>query len=122
MKKWFMGLAGAVFLSAAALASQIPFLSTAVTNEPSQENATLNSLINTINTGVTGLLGEQVTAVATTPTTLQPLWPYTRPGGQLAATCQSSHVHAWGGNSADANVKTVTFSFGGTTTAMIVTG
>lgn len=106
--------------SAPTFAANLPL--SAGPQDPSQIQATLNQLILGINSGVDGLLGSTPGTPATTLTTIQPLATYTLPGGLLASGGQGIHIHCWGVNSADANAKTLTYSFGGSTLALIVTG
>ena len=121
MKKVFLALVAALALStAAADAANIPLQ--AGPNDPALDLYYNNQTIQSFNAGVNGNLATLPASVATTLTTIQPLLTYVMPGGQLNAVGQAVHVKAWGVNSADANVKTVTFAYGAATCAQIVTG
>ena len=103
-----------------AMAANVP-LATGIL-DPSTPMANQNNLILSLNANVDGLLGSTVATAATTLTTIQPLATYTINGGVLASPGQALHVHVWGVNSADANVKTLTLAFGSANTALVVTG
>ena len=120
MKKVFLALVAALALSTAADAANIP-LQTGP-NDPALDLYYNNQTIQSYNAGVNGNLAELLASAATTLTTIQPLLSYVMPGGQLNAAGQAIHVKAWGVNSADANVKTVTFAYGAATCALVVTG
>jgi hypothetical protein len=53
MKKFVLGLVGAAFFASAAFATNLPLFTGPTTNEPSQENATLNQLIQNLNGQIT---------------------------------------------------------------------
>ena len=120
LKKWFLGTVLAAGVAGAALAANIPLITGAL--DPANEQQAINQTILAVNAGVNGNLAVLPASVATTLTTIQPLLTYTAPGGQLSAAGQVLHIRAWGVNSADANVKTVTFAYGAATCAQIVTG
>lgn len=116
-------LGRAILLSAlmagAAAAANLPLLSGPY--DPGNALGFLNQLVQAINYGVTGLLGSTISSSPTSSTSIQTLASYTIPGNQLAAG-QGVAITVWGVNSSDANVKTLTFSFGGQTMAFVVTG
>lgn len=120
LKKFLLAAAAAALMVGTAFGANIPLITGAI--DPSNEIQALNNLAQSINTGVNGNLATLPASVATTLTTIQPLMTYTAPGGQLSAVGQVLHVKAWGVNSADANVKTITFAYGAATCAQIVTG
>lgn len=81
--------------------------------DPSQIIATLNTLIQSINTGVGGLLNAQTASVATgTGTAEQTLQQYTLPANTITAAGQGVRVTCWGTTAANANVKTRKLYFG----------
>ena len=120
LKRLLLGAALAVMASAATFAANIPLIGGAV--DPANEIQALNQLTLNIIAGVNGNLAVLPASVATTLTTIQALMTYTAPGGALSLPGQIMHVRAWGVNSADANVKTVTFAYGAATCAQVVTG
>lgn len=122
MRKFLLGIAIASLFALNAEAASLPLLTGPVTSEPSQVQNSLNTVIQSINNGVTGQLGSLVTPFTSSGTSLQTAWTYIMPGGQMNTVGQIFHIKCAGLNSADANAKTVTFSFGGQTQALIVTG
>ena len=120
LKKWFLGAVLAAGVAGAALAANIPLITGAL--DPANEQQAINQTILAVNAGVTGTLAALPAAFTTTGTTLNTVLSYTAPGGLLSAVGQVLHIRAWGVNSADANVKTVTFAYGAATCAQIVTG
>ena len=124
LKKLLLGLFGAAALATVVLASPqapLPNFTSAATNEPSQINATLNTMNQNINNGVSGNVLTQAGSVVTSGTTAFTFDTYTLPANFMNAG-QILHARMWGVNSADANAKTITFNFGGTSCAVIVTG
>lgn len=124
-KKHLMAAAAVLALASVpmalpAQAANVPLISGAV--DPANEIGTINGVIQSFNFGATGNQAVLPAATTTSGTSINTLFTYTMPGGQLASVGNILHVHAWGVNSADANVKTVTFAFGATTCAQIVTG
>lgn len=112
-------LAGsALFIATAAFAANIP---NQTFWDPTNALGTINSVIQSINGGVTGNLATLTAAVVTTDTSADVLFSSTVIGGSLIPG-QVLHVKAIGVNSADANVKTVTFTLGTKTCAVVVTG
>lgn len=120
MIRKLLAAAFGAFFATYASAANLPLLTGPV--DPANELAQINQTILSINAGVNGLLGTTLATTTTTLTTIQTLATYTINGGVLASAGQALHLHVWGVNSADANVKTLTFSFGGSTQAFIVTG
>lgn len=102
-------------------AANLPLLSGPNYSDPSQVLPTVNTVIQNVNAGVTGVVASIPAPVATTSTPIQTLWTYILPANQLAVG-QTFHVHLWGVNSSDASVKTVTFAWGASTDAYVVTG
>ena len=119
LKKLLLG-ALLASVAAAAFASNVPPVSGPI--DPANQIQLENQTIQAINYGVTGDLAATPAAVTTSGTTLQALFSYTLPGGQLSAVGQGLRIKAWGTNSADANAKTVTFAYGAATCALVVTG
>lgn len=113
-------LAATLFAGSFALAANIPLISTPV--EPANTVATIDGVIQQINGGVTGNLASLPAAVVTTDTNADTLFRMTIPAGQMSAPGTTLHVQAYGVNSADANAKTITFNFGASSCAVIVTG
>jgi hypothetical protein len=120
LKKFLMGAAMSALLAGSADASNIPLVSGP--QDPANNISLLNQTIQGFNFGVTGVLSTLLAAVTSSGTAITPLFTYVAPGGQLSVAGQLLHVKAWGTNSADANVKTVTFAYGAATCAQIVTG
>ena len=119
-KNFLLGAALAAVMAGAALASNIPIVTTA--QDPANELQLINQTIQAVNSGVSGVIAALPAAVVSSGTTIVALFTVTLPGGQLSAAGQGLHIHAWGTNSADANVKTITFAYGAATCAQIVTG
>ena len=120
-KKLLLASVAALFATAV-YAGNVPAISGNQPIDPSGEAGVITGLVQSINANTTGLLGTTITPVATTLTTIQTLATYTLNGGVLANAGQGLHVHVWGVNSADANVKTLTLAFGSANTALVVTG
>lgn len=81
--------------------------------DPSQLNATINTLIQSINSGVGGLLNAQTAIVATgVGTSEQTLQTYTLPANTITAAGQGVRTTCWGGTAANANNKTRKLYFG----------
>ena len=119
MLRFFRQGAFAVTLIASLLASAVapapaanlPLISGP--QDPSQIIAALNALVQSINSGVGGLLNAQTAAVATaTGTAEQVLQTYTMPPSMLSAAGQSVRVKCWGATGATANNKTRKLYFG----------
>lgn len=73
----------------------------------------LNSLVQSINSGVGGLVNAQTAAVATgTGTAEQVLQTYTLPANTLTAAGQAVRATCWGATGATANNKTIKLYFG----------
>lgn len=121
MKRALAALAAVVCAGAIAFAGNVALLTGP--QDPSQLIATINTLIQTLNTSF-GRIGVGTTAASTgantTETTLQ---QYTLPGGLLANAGDSVRVTCWGITGADANNKTMKLYFGSTsiTTATAAT-
>ncbi len=110
LKKWFLGAVLAAGVAGAALAANIPLITGAL--DPANEQQAINQTILAVNAGVNGNLAALPAAFTTTGTATNTVLSYTAPGGQLSAVGQGIHIRAWGTNSADANVKTITFNYG----------
>ena len=118
-----LGLAAAFVaaLLGASLAANIPTIPSTTPLEAGQANANANLVIGNVNAYGPGLIAANLANSATTLTTIQTLFtatvlpPFMSPGHAV-------RVHAWGVNSADANVKTFTLGFGALTDAVVVTG
>lgn len=118
--KRFLSAAVAIAASAGiALAANVPYLPGPI--DPGNLLGAFNSFIFSLNNTTGGLLAA-TSAFTTADTSADTALAYTLPGGFLAAVGQSVQVTAWGVNSADANVKTVTYNFGALAIACVVTG
>lgn len=96
---------------APAPAANLPLLTGPL--EPSQLQATLNALIQSINSGTAGLINAQTAAVATgAGTAEQVLQTYTLPANTIASAGQGVRVSCWGSTGATANNKTRKLYFG----------
>ena len=85
-------------------------------NDPAGGQLTINSLIQSINTGVSGLLNSQFTASGTgADTTEDTLYTYSLPANALKTPGQTLHVHCWGATGATVNNKTMKLYFGAST-------
>ena len=116
VNKFFAALAAIFMSGAVAGAANLSLLSGPNYSDPSQVLATVNTLIQNINTGVGGLVNAQTgtatTSVATT--TEQTLLSYTLAPGALATAGQSIRAYCWGHTSANTNNKTMKLYFGST--------
>lgn len=111
MRKLFAAFGAFLFAAAPAFAANIPLLTGPI--EPNQIQATLNQLIQSINTGVGGLLNAQTGATATgAGTDEQVLKTYTLPGGTLSTAGQALRITCWGRTAANGNNKTRKLYFG----------
>lgn len=121
MRRLFLSSVALLGVIGAALASNIPLISGPL--DPANIIGTLNqSVIQATNYGVTGLLGSLPAAVTSSGTAKVALFNASMAGNQLNTVGQSVHIKAIGVNSADANVKTLTFDFGAASCALVVTG
>lgn len=120
MRRLLLSTAALLSVIGAAFAANVPLISGAV--DPANEIATLNQIIQSINSGVSGLLGSLPASVTSSGTSKVALFNVSTVGGQLNTVGQSIHMKAVGVNSADANVKTLTFDFGAIACALVVTG
>ena len=121
-KKVLKIMCGAVLaasLSASAMAAAVPLINGPV--DPSTLSSTFNSVIQSVNTNVSGIIAFLPTAGTTLTTAATTLFAYTAPGNAISVG-DLFHVKAWGSNSADANVKTITFNYGSISCAQVVTG
>ena len=121
LKKLRLASVAALFATAV-YAGNVPAIPGNQPIDPSGEASVINSLVQSINANTTGLLGSTIAPATTSGTSIYTLATYTLNGGVLATAGQGLHVHVWGVNSADANAKTLTLSFGSATTALTVTG
>lgn len=119
LKRTFAAIAFSAFTTAA-LAANVPFLSGPL--DPGNALDNFNTFILSLNQNMGGLLTALAAPFTTTDTSADTALAYTLPGGFFSSVGQRLEVTAWGVNSADANVKTVTFNFGALSTACVVTG
>ena len=91
--------------------------------EPSQSIALENQVIQQLNNCLSGSLGALTATVTTSGTAANAVFSTTIPVAMLKIG-NTFRVHAWGVNSGDANVKTITLNYGlaPATVAVIVTG
>ena len=101
-----------------AFAANLPLLQGPSYSDPSQVLNTVDTVITSVNNGVTGITASLPVATATSGTAIVTILSSTLPTLGLG---QTLHVHAWGVNDSNANARTVTFSFGGSTDAVVVT-
>lgn len=111
LKKFLLGVAAVVFASVTAIGANLSIMSGP--QDPSQLLATINTLIQSINTGVSGRLSANLTATGTGITTAETnLFSYSLPASQLAASGDAVRVVCWGTSAANSNAKTATLYFG----------
>lgn len=112
LKRIAAGFVAVVFAAGIAAAANISLVSGP--QDPSQLLATVNSLVQTINTTV-GRIGAGTVAASTTATTAETtLQQYTIPGALLANAGDSVRITCWGTTGANANNKTMKLYFGST--------
>jgi hypothetical protein len=124
LKKALAAVVAAVLYVAATLApipaANVPILTGPQFSDASQILGSLNALVQSINTNVSGLIGASVVQAATTGTTIQTLGTVTIPGGTLANAGQAIRIKAFGtGTATGTNTLTVQV---GTATAFAVAG
>ena len=120
MKKLFATSAILAFLSTAAFATGIPLFTGPW--DPGNALGTLNNWVqNTLNPNVTQLAASLAAPVTTGGATIETDFQYTIPANTLL-TGQNFTVNAWGVNDSTADARTLTFSFGGSTCVVTVTG
>jgi hypothetical protein len=113
MRKLLVGSAALLLTGAVALAANVPFVVGPGSNEPSQTNATINALIQSLYSGMNGLIASQPGPVATTATTIAQTFATTAiPTGTLSLPGQMLHAKCWGIGSSSTNAKSVALSFG----------
>lgn len=115
-KKALLGAVSALVVSSAVFAANLPLQTFW---DPTNGLGSINALIQSINGGVTGLLASSQ-GFTTSATTIQVALQTTIPGGALLPG-QIVHIKAIGSNDSNADVRTVTFTFGTKTCAVIVT-
>lgn len=115
LKRLSLGLIGLVCAAGIAFGANLSLTSGA--QDPSQLQATINNLIQTLNTSVSRI-GVATTAVSTGATTSETtLQQYTVPGGLLANAGDSIRISCWGTTGANSNNKTMKLYFGGSSIA-----
>jgi hypothetical protein len=107
-----------LFLSGVAFANNLPLITGA--QDPSQLNATINTLIQSINANTTGLVGSYVTSTATTGTSIQALGTVTIAPNLLSSPGQALRIKCWGTGTAT-GTNTLTLQYG-TATVIAVAG
>jgi len=114
IKGFLAGAAAVVFAAGVAGAANLSILSGSQYSEPSQILATVNTLIQNINFGVSGRLMAGLTATGTTSATTvdQTLMSYTLPASQLANPGDGVRVVCWGATASNSNAKTAKLNFG----------
>jgi len=118
MRKLLFGLVAALF-AGAAIAANVPLQSGPV--DPGNLLGFINGLVQSINAYTSGNVTFLPAAVTTGGTSIETDASYTIPANALM-TGNRLVITAYGVNSADSNAKTLTFSFGGQTCALTVTG
>lgn len=112
LKRIVTGLVAVVFAAGLASAANISLVTGP--QDPSQLNATVNTLIQSINSSV-GRIGAGTTAASSTATTAETtLQQYTLPGGSLTTAGDSVRVSCWGTTATNSNNKTMKLYFGST--------
>lgn len=119
MKRLLAAFAAILATVSLSLAANVPYLTGPI--DPGNLLGAFNAFISSLNNTTGGNLAA-ITAFTTSDTSADTAMAYTLPGGFLAQVGQAVQVTAWGVNSADANVKTVTFNFGALAVACVVTG
>src|SRR3974390_1929663 len=120
-KKYALGIGLALGVALPALAANIPLLpSPSQYAEPNQIVPTINTVIQSMNGAVPGVITSLPAPFTTTGTGANNILVTQ----VILAVGQTVHCHANGVNSADANVKTMTFNYGSgpTSAAVVVTG
>lgn len=114
LKSLLAGAAAVVFAAGVAGAANLSLLSGSQYSEPSQILATVNTLIQNINFGVSGRLNANVTTTSATLATTaeQTLATYTLPANRLAVTGDGVRVVCWGTTAANTDAKTIKLYFG----------
>jgi hypothetical protein len=98
----------AVLFSTSVFAASVPILTGPNFSDASQILGSLNTLIQSLNFNVEGLVGSSPTQATTTGTSIQALGTVTIPGGQLATAGQSVRVKCFGtGTATGTNTLTV---------------
>lgn len=105
------GAAAVLFAAVAAGAANLSIFSGP--QDPSQMLATVNQLVQNINTGVSGRLYFNGTTTGTTTTgSDSTLFTYSLPASTLAATGDAVRVVCWGASPANTNTKSASIFFG----------
>jgi hypothetical protein len=117
-RKAIVPVAAATLVSTAVFAANLPLITQW---DPTNPTGSANALVQSINGGVTGVVASLPAAVATTAATIQTAYTVTLLAGSLT-TGQTFHIKAIGVNDSNAQARTLTFSFGGSTCALTVTG
>lgn len=112
MKRILSVFSALVLSGSMALAANLPLQTGPV--DPGNVRGVINSLIQSINTGVAGLINAQTGGVSNTTSIEQTLMSYTTPATLLATAGQSLRVSCWGKTAANTDAKTVKLYFGST--------
>lgn len=124
MRKLLLASSALLASCALALAANVPFLTGPGPNEPSQTNNTVNGVIQSIISGMNGIIASQPGPVATTATTIAQTFATTViPTSTLNLPGQAIHAKCWGIGSSSTNQKSVALTFGSVATpaSVIVT-
>ena len=111
MKRLYLALIGLVCAGGIAFAANLPLVTGA--QDPSQLQAVVNGVIQTINTAVSRI-GVGSTSVATTTGGETVLYQYTLPPGLLANAGDSIRTGCWGTTATNSDTKSFKLYFGGT--------
>jgi hypothetical protein len=87
--------------------------------DPTNGLGSLNSVVQSINNGVSGVVSVLPAPVSTSGTSIYTLQTITLANGLPVG--QTFHIHVYGVNDSNADARTLTFSFGGSTCALTVT-
>lgn len=110
-KKVLATCAAVIFSAAIALSANLPLQTGPV--DAANLRGIINQLIQSINTGVGGLISAQTGAVATPATTTEStLQSYTLPSNTLSTAGQAVRTTCWGLTGANANTKVMKLYFG----------
>lgn len=115
LKRFAAGLMALVCVAGLAAAANLSLQSGA--QDPSQLQATVNNLIQTLNTSVSRIGVGTTAASSTAVTSEETLQQYTLPGGLLANAGDSVRISCWGVTGANGNNKTMKLYFGSSSIA-----
>lgn len=113
MRRLLLASAASLLISSQVFAATIPLVSGPTSNEPSQENATINAVINNVIFGTYGLIGSAAGPVTSVSTTTALNFVSTSiPTSQINTSGQAIRVHCWGRTAANTDNKTLNVTLG----------